>query len=312
MRPRTESEMEDARLALRLFNRAGYRLFPLRGKVPRDDGWQDIEYPFAHIGAHMRRGGNAGVALQGDDIVLDVDPRNFVDGDNPFERLCRDLGTDFSDYPSVLSGRGEGHHIYMKKPRAMRVRSKLADYPGLDFLGAGRYVVAPGSLHPKTGQPYEADLLGPSIDEVDQAPGKLLELLARTDAVAATSSAGEFGIITDEQLAEMLEVLDPVDYGKGKHDEWFRLACACYDATAGDGLEVFLDWCAGDAVYADEHHQESVRSRWSTMAWERPGDTTYRTLFKAVSAAGRPGLVAVADAIDEDFIVHEFEETDDG
>lgn len=197
----------------------------------------------------------------------------------------------------------------------MKTRGRLAAYPGLDFLSSGKFLVAPGSLHPDTGQPYLLDEPTPPISEASTAPRELLRLLVRTDDIAPSSSAGKSGIITNEQLDEMLAVLDPRDYGKGKHDKWLELAFACHDATAGAGLEVFLDWCARDPDYADEVHQESARKRWPTLAWKERGDTTYRTLFAAVSAAGRPDLVAAiddGDAIDEEFLVHEFEEPEDG
>jgi len=247
---RTPEQIAEARQVFKAFARAGFELFPLkRGtKIPRDEGWQTKPYTLAgNIASWVKQGGNIGVRLRDVDLVLDVDPRNFAEGNDPLARLIFDVGIDLENAPTVVTGRGDGgRHIYFRKPAGMRVVGKLEGYPGIDFRSAGMFVVAPGSVHPDTGGLYymqEEPL--PPISDVREAPDALLGLIAREDNPIRIGGEGA-GVVTNEQLAALLAVLDPADYGRGHYDKWIALAAACHDATGGGGLVEFLAWCAGD------------------------------------------------------------------
>lgn len=312
---RTPEELDEARRALKAMSRAGYELMPLKigTKVPRDNGWREAEYFLAtDIAGWVKRGGNVGVRLRDTDLVLDVDPRSFAPGDDPLRRLCHDTGADLTGAPSVVTGRGDGGmHLYFSKPAGLRIVGKLASYQGIDFRSAGAFVVAPGSRHPETGGSYVllTDIV-PAISHVQPAPDTLLALIARGDNPFRIGGEGA-GVMSNEQLAEMLAVLDPVDFGSGHYDSWIALAAACHDATAGGGLIEFLNWCAGDPVYADEGSQERVARHWESFEAGRRGGATFRSLLRAVADAGRPDLVAAFDdddVLEEDLLVYEVEE----
>lgn len=339
MTARTAAEMNAARAMLLPFHEAGYRLFPLRKgkKIPLQSGWQTRDYTLGMIRHWLEQGGNVGIALGAEDLVVDVDPRNFEDGDDPLKRLRAAFDIDISMVPTNITGSG-GCHLFFKKPEDLRIRGRLDGYEGIDFKTGGGLVVAPGSRHPETGRLYESHDLRPPITEVQMALAALLEALRRPDRQQISSTAtigsgrgatrgdaahdiragGEgVGILTLEQLAQLLAVLDPRDYGQGHYDAWLGLAAACHDATAGGGLEVWLEWCEGDEDYADEKTVRRNVATWNSFIAGRTGGATYRTLFKAVVDAGRADLVAALgdddDAIEEDFIVYEIEtETDDG
>lgn len=312
---RTDEALEAARFMLSPFRKAGYHLIPLaRGqKRPRDTGWQAKDYLFADIGRWMKRGGNVGIALRPCDLVIDIDPRNG--GEESFGRLCADVGVDLSLAPTVLSGRGDGgRHVYFRKPTALRIHGKLGAYPGIDFKSKGGLVVGPGSIHPETGGVYVTDDFTLPFTDVRPAPRTLLVMLRRS--APAVVAGDRIGKVSNARLAELLAVLDPTAYGHGHHDEWLALSAACHDATAGGGLIEWLVWCARDLAYADDDTRERNIRRWQSFEAGKPGGATYRTLFKAVSDAGRPDLVAALgddgdDSIEEDFLVHEIEtETD--
>lgn len=302
---RTPEQVAEVRQVLKAFARAGYELFPLkRGtKVPRDEGWQTKPYTLAgDIASWVKQGGNIGVRLRDGDLVLDVDPRNFAPGNDPLRRLHQGVGVDLEDAPTVVTGRGDGgRHIYYRKPVGMRIVGKLEGYPGIDFRTTGMFVVAPGSVHPDTGGLYymqEEPL--PPISDVREAPDALLALIAREDNPIRIGGEGA-GVVTNEQLAALLTVLDPVDFGRGHYDKWIGLAAACHDATGGGGLIEFLAWCAGDPEYADEAAQERVVRHWQSFKAGKRGGATYRTLLRAVADAGHAGLVAAFDLDDETF-----------
>ncbi|UKI40509.1 MAG: hypothetical protein L6V95_09980 [Candidatus Melainabacteria bacterium] len=60
-----------------------YTLIPLNGKTPTIKDWVKTEYdPLAQA---CDFNGNYGVVLRSDDLVIDVDPRRFPDGENPLK-----------------------------------------------------------------------------------------------------------------------------------------------------------------------------------------------------------------------------------
>lgn len=314
-RPRTAAELELMRGPLSQLKAGGLHLFPVgAGKVPRDVGWQTRIYTDGELKRWATQGGNIGVALNDGYVVMDVDPRNFEPGDDPFMRMCADLGISFGNAPIVWSGRGDGgQHIYLRKPKKLRVLGRHSSYKGIDFKSTG-FVMAPGSRHPETGGLYEVDKFGPPLSRIPMAPQSLLNLLARPDPVDLVDGT-RVGRISNEKLAELLAVLDPLDYGSGNYDGWIRLAAACHDATAGGGMIEWLAWCEGDQAYANDEARERNVRHWQSFKAGQPGGATYRTLLQAVSAAGRRDLLTGIDdddALEEDFLIYEFDEEEDG
>ena len=153
-----------------------------RGKSPIHRNWTKRTYTAINQVHHMEAGDNVGVRLRATDLVIDVDPRNFKPvwkNTDPFAELVLQMGINPDEFPMVITGSG-GLHIYMEKDADMSTVDSLPDFPGVEFKSIGRQVVAPGSLHPDTHQPYQwsgntADGLGwlgaPS------APNCLLEKL---------------------------------------------------------------------------------------------------------------------------------------
>lgn len=120
-----------------------------------------------------------GVSLKEDDLVLDIDPRRYVDGDER-KKLWKLLGLpaikDLGAF-TVKSG-GGGLHIYFKKPPDLKVRPKLTKvgFDAIECKTKGFYVVGCGSWHP-SGTPYKQYLARPSAHI--QAPEALLDFIKR-------------------------------------------------------------------------------------------------------------------------------------
>ena len=265
-----------------------------RGKSPKHGNWTNIEkrrYSSFNPKKHMQEGCNVGVRLKADQLVLDVDPRGFPDGedlttDNPFRRLCADVGLDADKYPRVETG-GGGLHIYMTKPADVSTRDSMNDqYPGLEFKSVGRQVVAAGSVHPDTFRLYVWDDFFPSLaDGVPPAPAALVEMVRKPKTPPGYEGTTDAGEIDPDELAELLDKLDPEDFGD--NDSWFPLMCACHHGTAGDGRQEFIDWCTRDPAYADNEHE--IGDRWDSLDL-KPGAEggqliAVKTLFKAVKDA---------------------------
>ncbi|ADK73448.1 DNA primase [Roseobacter phage RDJL Phi 1] len=270
-----------------------------RGKSPVDKNWMKRTYKSDLQVDYMEEGYNVGVRLGAGDLVLDIDPRGFPEGetlatDNPFKRLCKDVGLNVDEFPRVETGSG-GLHIYMSKPEDVSTRDSLNDqYPGVEFKSFGRQVVSAGSIHPDTKLPYSWDFLYPELDELGtpSAPKLLIDLIRRPTGSAATGG----GEHDQEELAEMLDQLDPEDFSD--HDSWLTLMQACHHATAGDGRQEFIEWCTRDPEYSD--HGTIIGLRWDSLHADADGArVTYRTLHKFMRDKGAGELIPRTPAADD-------------
>lgn len=160
--------------ALRYAQR-GWRVLPLRGKVPDGrlvaHGLLDASTDPDAIRRWWRAAPDSavGIALPDGVLVVDVDVRS--DGDHTLAQLERAHG----ELPETLECEtgGGGLHIWLRTPRGVARNSAGALGPGLDTRGPGGYVVVPPSLH-ASGRRYA--WRGETHDIAD-APAWLLDLL---------------------------------------------------------------------------------------------------------------------------------------
>ncbi len=231
----------------------------------------------------LTKGVNVGVRLRPKDLVIDVDPRSFAEGDDPVSRLEKDLGIQLDDWPKVRTG-ADGCHFYMTVPEGTLVRDTVEEYPGIEFKGFGRQMVSPGSCHPVTSQPYHWDPLTMPVTSVTSAPQKLIDLIRRPD-VTLTSEAGEY---TPEQVELLLSGLDPENFRD--HDKWLEIMQAAHHSSSGDAREEFLSWSISDGAYSD--HEVIIGRRWDSLHADSAGRRiTVKTLFKALHSASRSELI---------------------
>ena len=279
--------------------RAGHDLIPLHrhdavsifknkerldGKRPIDSSWTKKTYSTRAIIERARvEGNNTGVRLRADQLVLDYDPRNDPLGDS-LERLSADLQLDLSQYPCVSTGSG-GEHFYMTKPEDVLVRDSLEEYPGVEWKSKGRQVLCAGCIHPNTKKEYVFDELSPLISAKVAAPDSLLNIIRRPQRSGATAG----GQYDQEQIATMLDVLDPEDFGEGKYEKWIRLGMACHHASDGVARSEFIEWCSRDPKYSDNAVQ--VGRHWDSFDVKGDDRVTYKTLNWFLKEADQGGAI---------------------
>jgi len=169
------------RQILQAYADAGFTLFPLNGKVPpKGYRWTKAEYnPFPQPSDFPH--GNYGVKLGPEDLVIDVDPRNFPPERKILNELAERLGFKIIGHSfTVRTGTG-GAHIYYHKSAEHAVRGAIRDLPGLDIKSEGGYVVGPGSIHPDSGNPY--DIHSGSPANITRVPAELLALIERKEEI---------------------------------------------------------------------------------------------------------------------------------
>jgi len=223
---------------IRAFENAGYCLIPLNGKIPTIKNWT-ITGP-GEYGEKELIGCNYGVALRAGDLVIDIDPRNFTEGDHPIERLVKAIGAPLNSF-TVKTG-GGGVHVYFSKPADLSIKSSLKDFPGIEFKSTGRQVVGPGSIHPQTGKPYFVASGNPL--EVKEAPTGLLTLLKRTAVPFSEldgKGTGEYKADANTQaryVAYLQDTAEPSMLGQRGDDNAFKVACYGRDL----GLPPSITW----------------------------------------------------------------------
>lgn len=245
----------------------GIRLFPLQaGQKTPPKGSKD-PYHQKHSDAELQRCVSLGVWL-GQEVrpgyrllVLDVESveGHGVDGLATLDRL-KESGADFNHFMCVETPSG-GLHIYSLIPIDADLEQDPPEYKGIQFKSSG-HVVAPGSPHPDFPGLYRlsdlTELLGL---EPEPLPESVLSFLEKSSVDAAAAS----GIATAEQLASLLESVDPCAFRGQGGGRWFQFLAACHSTTGGDpeALAVFTEWSTGDPIYRDDTGE--ISKRWRSL-----------------------------------------------
>lgn len=263
------------------------------GKMPRDKDWVVAHYTKTDILGWIKKGGNIGVRLRSDELVVDIDPRHKDaqgrSAQEIVEEMELELGINLMEAPCVRTGSG-GLHLYFKKPSDQRVRNCVELFGGcVEFKSHGRQVLAPGCKHPN-GSMYEWERNAGA--PINPCPSELWETIAKP---VAGQSAGE-GDLSLEQIKGCLSQMDPTAFRD--YDAWRDVMFAVHFASGGDpdACEVFVKWSTADAKYA--HSGEKIRMFWENADCERSGGRTERTLYWHVLKSG--GTIPInLDSIDE-------------
>ncbi len=175
----------------------GFGIIPLKGKIPLVKNWVEITSSESKV----YKDENYGVVLKKEDLVIDVDPRNFKNGVNSYKQLLIDMGLDelvFTKTYCVKTGSG-GAHIYFKKPPSINVKENIEKYPGVEFKSYGRQVVGPKSIHPDTKKEYL--IYKGKVDQINACPIELLNIIeVNKTAIQKDSSSNPLTLVsTDKQ-----------------------------------------------------------------------------------------------------------------
>ena len=273
------------------------RFVPLDGKRPVSKKWNTSKgLTLKAAKARLEAGHNVGIQPPEGWAVIDFDPRNTDDAERAFKAFCSDFDFDPAKYFEVTTGSG-GKHWYVRIPLGLSLRGKVKGHPAFDIKSGSGQCVAPGSIHPTTGQLYRVTS-AVDLREVGDTPAKLLKALQRADTDAAAGKGGDYNA---DQLRDMLTGLAPVDFRAhdAAHGEpaWLPLMQACHHATAGTGREEFIAWSVSDPEYRDQ--SEVIGQRWDSLS-DKPGAVTASYLFAQLKRVGRDDLIPLPD-LDSDF-----------
>jgi hypothetical protein len=161
-----------------------FSLIRLAGKQPINKGWDqycETKRCFEEIG--FISSDNAGVACGPASKVIVLD----VDDVKEFKKICTEKGWTIPTTFTVLTGRNRPHFYFQYPDSGKTYGNKAFRELGFDIRGKGGQVVAPGSIHPDTGQPY---MIHKNV-EIAPAPAWLLNLYEEPvqDTVSSTETS---------------------------------------------------------------------------------------------------------------------------
>lgn len=269
--------------------------------------WDYVDFEGAQ--KWMREGGNVGWVIGREYLVLDFDPKNYAPGTNTEQRFLEATGLkDWSKFTQIATPSG-GKHIVMRVPSdIMLMATDNEKFPGADFKRGVSYVATAGSVHPNGGvYRWSGDVPVASTAQAPQSVLDLLKIAPPPIEMRRGSGDDDWGIFDEEQLEDMLSHID-VEQFNHKNEEWFKFAMSCHWLTAGEGREVFLDWCGGDDEYSDEAMRDLNGQRWDSFGKEgKHGGWSERRVrgglvYKYLSAAGIPSGQWPQRKGDRDFV----------
>ncbi len=274
------------------YRKAGYAVFGLHGvkngvcgcgnpeckalyKHPIASGWQntpvfsDEQFELGIEFGQFDTG--FGVLCKGL-LVIDVDARNG--GVKSFRRLVQRIPELAACQFVVNTGSGNGsRHYYFKAPAGVSLSQHLKHFKGIDFKSSG-YVVGAGSMH-ASGNRYT--VLKGRVENITAAPQKLIDLLAIKEK-HRTEYNGALVDISDSQIAEMLDAIDP----DCEYDKWIRCGMAIHEATNGSGFLIWDTWSSKGKKYKGPH---DLYAHWSSFG-QSANPVTIGTLIHYAIEAG--------------------------
>ena len=222
-----ENPILDAALS---YARQGLAVFPLmeQNKIPAVEGGVKSATTAETVimgGWGSRPHMNVGIAcgsVSGGLVVIDLDvhPEDGEDG----TITLRDWETEHGELPetaSVITGSGGVHLLYKTKERISNSVNKKF---GVDIRSDGGYIVAPPSIHPDTGRPYEWEEY----------------LQDRPIAKADDNVMAFIAYVQKGTKAESERFVMPEEVGKGeRNDTLFRLACSYQEKGFDDDVLLY-------------------------------------------------------------------------
>lgn len=218
------------------FANAGFTVIKLKGKKPVGFRWTKAKYlwPEEVEESFKTWEDNYGVLISRGWLVIDADPRHYLEGDRPLKRLLADCGLNLKKYGAISITGGGGYHIFLKIPKGLYIKEVQEQYKGLEFKTKGRQVVGPGSIHPDTRKPYALSPKSLPLSKIEEVPKALLDIIARPEIQKPPNKPDIKDVMDDnagveERYIEYLLAAEPAIQGDRGDATTYATACKGQD-----------------------------------------------------------------------------------
>ena len=154
----------------RILVKMGYFVLPLydKDKHVLPNGCKGASTDLMMIEQWTTKYPDANIGIKSENIlVLDLDVNAKKDGVKDIARISGELGPLPCCLVSLTGG--GGRHLFLKRPAVDVIARNGVRWKGsttaIDIIVGNRYIVAPPSIHPETGIPYQWE--GPMIPVTD-------------------------------------------------------------------------------------------------------------------------------------------------
>jgi hypothetical protein len=219
---------------------------------------------------------NLGVACGNGLLVVDIDPRNG--GHIAWHELSK--GQYLPDTWEVSTGSG-GTHIYYRVPHGVTVKSQ--SFRGIDIQSAGKYVVAPPSMHRDGGQYEWSD---DSADTLAEIPPWLLSLLkahdSAVDAAIVDDDTGGLVVPAAYEWPLLESILSQLTPRIG-YDAWVSVGMGLHATGNERAFDMWDSWSAKDP---EQYSSQDCRKKWNSFKILPGQRYTYRYLYSLAEMYG--------------------------
>jgi len=218
-------------------------------------------------------------------LVVDVDEKNG--GGDSYQNLLKLIPEVGLAGLIVKTGSGGlSRHLFFKAPKDIKLQQQHKDYIGIDFKSSG-YMVGSGSMH-KSGNRYS--VISGDVDEIDDAPEALIELLTRKQNNILNQESGE---ATDLEIEDLLNFID----ADIEHDKWIRVGMAIHSATNGAGFYLWDGWSSKGSKYDGS---ETLSTRWHSFGKSANPVQLGTLVHYAIEGGYEESVEFVSDVVFED------------
>ena len=225
----------------------------------------------AEYDAEKFQGYNVGIATGGGLLVVDVDPRNH--GHHTFNAICE--GESVPETLTVQTG-GGGIHYYFKLPDKFEMKNLTVQ--GIDFQYAGKYAVAPPSIH-HSGATYHIEDFEENDEQIRiaNAPEWLLKYIeSKLQTLSQhieedTLEAVEPAQWEWEWIDEVLAKLDPdIPY-----EQWIGVGMGLHLTGDKRAFRIWDKWSSKGKKYV----RGETERKWRSFKVQVGKRHTYRWIF---------------------------------
>jgi len=214
-----------------------------------------MKYPYSQFG----------VKLKADDLIIDLDPRNMK-GRSVWSELKNRVSVlqELQEQATLVRTGGGGLHIYLRKPSTFSIRKSLKEFPGVDFLSEGAYVIGAGSIVNDNIYSF----LTPPFSAAN-APDGLLNLIKRQVVDLGEHNHKGFSDEPDniQRFLDYLNKLAPVAIQGQKGDETtYKVACRGRDYNLS--MQKTFDLMA-------KHYNPKCQPMWEHMELQHKVSNAY-------------------------------------